>query len=844
MAFENGIGGTALNLAPDVPIYEAQQKGADAALAVQQDAAKRATLGVLSNIDINDPDSINKGMTALLASGQTQQASELANMQYQRYQRQMLQKTLESQDNAGVKSALGLAPPQGALTQSPQASVLNYDSGQAQPQTDQSPEQTAPDPKQIEMALHQHLIGDFQQAAQITDPKAMEAFKQQMHQKYDSVIPGGAAAVDAQISSEKSPSDWLAKAAEHAKALEGLRQPQNAPQSAPAASGQASAPQDASAPTTAPQAAPAAPTGVTEPAPVNPNPGASPGSADALVGTGQQAIDTSNKLASQSPQLDPNEKLWNGVTRGQAQVLASPKAATFVAALKAVTGLDLGDSLRAGTEALSPDKSAATTRATGSATNQTALAKDIADKLMPKVDTLHRQDGGQDYTTSDADKIQKLTEDAANGGGKYGYDYIKEQLTKLGVETDKVTVHLPDNTTQEVIVPKSLVLKDAGGPSLDGSKKIPTPQLNNPGNVHALPGNQRWEGQVGVTSDGRAEFDTPQHGIDALTKNIASRQTLHGINTVAGLIGDPKYGWSSANAPGNSPASTANYIKTVSTALGVDPNAKVDFTDPKVQSTVARAIMGFEGGNGRQSAGTNGVNPGTGGSLPPGAKLGGANSGQAEAAAADRTDFIADRSKYQDHSQEGYQNQVANEVKTQNEIRGYAQQYAAGKLTPNLQKINGWLGSLGFPPATDAAAGLAQLTQKLSGNATQSIKGLGIKSQQEFEKAQEAASAITDPKQSIVLNSTNALAAAQLKQDYAQKYEQWIQQHPETLSRQAFSQYYANTPGGKAGIYAMPAWQGIQVNGQNYVRSGTYHGKPAYIVGTGLGPQNTQVIYK
>ena len=328
MAFENGIGGTALSLAPDVPIYEAQQKGADAALAVQQDAAKRATLGVLANMDVNDPDSINKGMNSLLASGQAESAKALADLQFSRWQRQQGQQMLGPLQQVLANRARAA---QGTTTV--QTGPMLGQKGQSQDQS----QMQAPDMA----AFHRHIAGDFQAAAGISDPQQMDAFKQQMHQKYDGIV--GADAVNQQLADEKTPADWLHKAAEHLGEAQNIeKQAQTASQSAPAASGQASAPQDASATPEAAVAAPAA--------------------SDSTVAGTQGIVKT-----------DPTKQLApTGLDLNTAQTLLSPEIQAAIAAAKQYLGVDLSPITQVAKDTIAPAAAGATTMATAEAGNLTS----------------------------------------------------------------------------------------------------------------------------------------------------------------------------------------------------------------------------------------------------------------------------------------------------------------------------------------------------------------------------------------------------------------------------------------------------------------------------------------
>ena len=108
---------------------------------------------------------------------------------------------------------------------------------------------------------------------------------------------------------------------------------------------------------------------------------------------------------------------------------------------------------------------------------------------------------------------------------------------------------------------------------------------NNPGNLTPL-ANGQWEGQTGT--DGHfATFATPQAGAAAADKNLAAYGSLHGINTLAGVINR----WA---PPGEN--DTAAYVAQVAKATGIDPNAHIDLSDPATRAKILPAMFAVEGG--------------------------------------------------------------------------------------------------------------------------------------------------------------------------------------------------------------------------------------------------------
>ncbi|EMC4334347.1 hypothetical protein QMS76_03915 [Cronobacter sakazakii] len=106
---------------------------------------------------------------------------------------------------------------------------------------------------------------------------------------------------------------------------------------------------------------------------------------------------------------------------------------------------------------------------------------------------------------------------------------------------------------------------------------------NNPGNLEASDSNP-WQGQTG--SDGRfAKFETPEHGIRALGRNLLSYQR-QGIDTVNDIITR----W----APPEDNNDTAAYIKAVCAQLGVTADQQLDASNPDTLKALCAAIIHHE----------------------------------------------------------------------------------------------------------------------------------------------------------------------------------------------------------------------------------------------------------
>lgn len=121
-----------------------------------------------------------------------------------------------------------------------------------------------------------------------------------------------------------------------------------------------------------------------------------------------------------------------------------------------------------------------------------------------------------------------------------------------------------------------------GEASADGPRGV---RNNNPGNLEASSSNQ-WVGQTG--SDGRfAKFETPEHGIRALGRNLISYQR-QGIDTVGEIINR----W----APPSDNNDTTAYIKAVCAQLGVTANQPLDASNPDTLQALCAAIIKHENG--------------------------------------------------------------------------------------------------------------------------------------------------------------------------------------------------------------------------------------------------------
>ena len=107
---------------------------------------------------------------------------------------------------------------------------------------------------------------------------------------------------------------------------------------------------------------------------------------------------------------------------------------------------------------------------------------------------------------------------------------------------------------------------------------------NNPGNIVRTSG--AWEGEVAGQDAKFKTFATPEQGIAAVGRNLLSYEGK-GLNTISGIINR----W----AP-PSENNTSEYVSTVSKAMGVSPDAKLNMKDPAVLTSLTRAIIKHENG--------------------------------------------------------------------------------------------------------------------------------------------------------------------------------------------------------------------------------------------------------
>lgn len=109
---------------------------------------------------------------------------------------------------------------------------------------------------------------------------------------------------------------------------------------------------------------------------------------------------------------------------------------------------------------------------------------------------------------------------------------------------------------------------------------------NNPGNLRSS--GEQWDGLSASQSDPSFySFQTPEHGIRAMTKVLENYQVGHGLQTVADMIN--RYAPPSEN-------STNDYARSVANDMGVDQNAAIDFSNEETAAKMVGAMIRMENG--------------------------------------------------------------------------------------------------------------------------------------------------------------------------------------------------------------------------------------------------------
>lgn len=164
---------------------------------------------------------------------------------------------------------------------------------------------------------------------------------------------------------------------------------------------------------------------------------------------------------------------------------------------------------------------------------------------------------------------------------------FKEATAKATAENavgaNYLQVRQQNGELSDTVIGSRRAVAGGGESSADGPRGV---RNNNPGNLEASSSNP-WLGQSG--SDGRfAKFETPEHGIRALGRNLISYQR-QGIDTVGEIINR----W----APPSDNNDTAAYIKSVCAQLGVKADQPLDASNPDTLQALCAAIIKHENGS-------------------------------------------------------------------------------------------------------------------------------------------------------------------------------------------------------------------------------------------------------
>ena len=174
----------------------------------------------------------------------------------------------------------------------------------------------------------------------------------------------------------------------------------------------------------------------------------------------------------------------------------------------------------------------------------------------------------------------------------WSQEQIQAEVTKFSNRSDLAATTAFLGSDYKTLILKTGEPADVGGTTrvsstqvVDGTRGI---RNNNPGNIEFNDSNS-WQGQTG--SDGRfAKFETPEHGIRALGRNLLS-YGKQGYDTPAEIIGR----WAPPGKDGKE-NDTQAYIKSVCAQLGVTAGQPLDLTNADTLANLCNAIMKQENG--------------------------------------------------------------------------------------------------------------------------------------------------------------------------------------------------------------------------------------------------------
>ncbi len=153
--------------------------------------------------------------------------------------------------------------------------------------------------------------------------------------------------------------------------------------------------------------------------------------------------------------------------------------------------------------------------------------------------------------------------------------------------------HIPPGTSQQFLQeflrqnPGSVVRpQSSNAPAGGGGPSTSSVTNNNPGNLTFAnqPGASRVPGSQ------FASFPDAATGVAATADQLAMNQDQHNMQSVT----DQVHRWVGPNDVRTKPKEVARYVADTAAALGVDPNARVDWHDPNVQAKFIQAQQAHE----------------------------------------------------------------------------------------------------------------------------------------------------------------------------------------------------------------------------------------------------------
>ena len=124
-----------------------------------------------------------------------------------------------------------------------------------------------------------------------------------------------------------------------------------------------------------------------------------------------------------------------------------------------------------------------------------------------------------------------------------------------------------------------------GGTTNVGNEQPRGIRNNNPGNIRKT--DIDWQGEVPGQDNEFETFETPEHGVRALARNVGTYQKEHDVNSLRGLAGR----WAPPTEN-----NTDAYINSLSQSTGYGPDQALDFSDTEVMTNVSKGIIQHENG--------------------------------------------------------------------------------------------------------------------------------------------------------------------------------------------------------------------------------------------------------